>query len=305
MFLKYTQQATREIKCDNNSFISSFIKDKEDNFDEKTVSSFGEEWLKFNSFTADEIRVAGDQYFDIVSDSVLNRESIVLDLGCGTGRWTKYVAEKVKFVEAVDPSEAVFAANKLVGSIPNVRITQASVSNIPFEDNSFDFIVCLGVLHHIPDTQQALTDLCKKLKPNGHILLYLYYSLDNRGFMYKALFHSSTLLRKIISKLPKGLKKLSCDIIAVLVYIPFVLLTRLLQFMFGQKQWTKKIPLSYYADKSFNIIRNDALDRFGTPLEQRFSKTQINDMLRKAGVKEAVFSNGEPYWHVLGKKVDQ
>ncbi|MES2588765.1 MAG: class I SAM-dependent methyltransferase [Bacteroidota bacterium] len=303
MFLKYSQSQNKEIFVGQNKTIFSFTNENESNLDEKTVSSFGEEWLKFDSFTEQEIKVAGDQYFDIVEETILNNESTVLDLGCGTGRWTKYVANKVKIVEAVDPSEAVLAASKLIGDIPNVRITQASVSNIPFDDESFDFIICLGVLHHIPDTQQALSDLCKKLKKNGHILLYLYYSLDNRGTFYKFIFHSSTLIRKLVSKFPQGLKKFTCDVIAVLVYMPLVLLTRFLQVIFGQKKWINKIPLSYYKDKSFNIIRNDALDRFGTPLEQRFSKDEIKTLLRNAGVSETQFSDNEPYWHVLGKKV--
>ena len=68
------------------------------------------------------------------------------------------------------------------------------------------------------------------------------------------------------------------------------------------KSWIKKIPLSYYSDKSFNIIRNDALDRFGTPLEQRFSKIQIEQMMLKSGLTKIVFSDNEPYWHVLGTK---
>jgi 2-polyprenyl-3-methyl-5-hydroxy-6-metoxy-1,4-benzoquinol methylase len=302
MFLKYSQSQNKEIFIGQNKTILSFTTENESNLDETTVSSFGEEWLKFNSFTEKEIKIVGDQYFDIVDKSILTNESFVLDIGCGSGRWTKYVANKVKVVEAVDPSEAVITASKLIGDLPNVRITQASVSNIPFEDESFDFIICLGVLHHIPDTQQALIDLCKKLKPNGHILLYLYYSLDNRGTIYKFIFNTSTLFRKIISKLPHTFKKIICDIIAIIIYMPFVGIVRFLFLCFGYKNWIKKIPLSYYSDKSFNIIRNDALDRFGTPLEQRFSKDEIMVMLKKAGISNATFSNNEPYWHVLGKK---
>ena len=303
MFLKYNQEHTQKITPQSGKEIFSFMTANEINLDQETVSSFGEEWIKFDSFTDEEIKIAGDQYFDIVPAELLDGETSVLDLGCGTGRWTKYVAGKVKFVEAVDPSEAVYSAANLTRDLGNIRITQASVSNIPFDDESFDFIICLGVLHHIPDTQQALTDLCKKLKKNGHILLYLYYSLDNRGFAYKTLFHTSTLFRKLVSRMPKGLKKFTCDVIACTVYMPLVWLTRALRGIFGQKGWIRKIPLSYYADKSFNIIRNDALDRFGTPLEQRFSKKQITEMLQKAGVTQTEFSNNEPFWHVLGQKI--
>ena len=301
-FLKYNQLPIKQVRLYSERAIASFVTDSDSNFDDKTVESFGEEWLKFNSFTPEEISVAGSQYFDIVGDRLLNDHSLVLDLGCGSGRWTKFIANKVRLVEALDPSNAIFSAYKLNEEEKNVRITQASVSNIPFEDESFDFVVCLGVLHHIPDTQQALVDVVRKIKNGGSILLYLYYNLDNRGLFYKLIFRLSTVFRLIISKLPHQLKKLCCDGIAVVVYLPLVISTRLLYGVLGKKNWIKKIPLSYYSDKSFNIIRNDALDRFGTPLEQRFSKDEITKMMQNAGLKKIKFSNNEPYWHVLGTK---
>jgi len=301
-FTKYNQDAKGFISVSRNKKVASFISDKDVNLDKDTVDSFGEEWLKFNAFTDDEIHVAGSQYFDIVDDIMLDQNSVVLDLGCGSGRWTKFIAKKVKIVEAVDPSSAIFSAAKLNEDEQNVRITQASVSNIPFHDNTFDFVVCLGVLHHIPDTQQALVDLVKKIKDGGSILLYLYYSLDNRGAGYQLVFKISTIFRLIISKMPHFLKKLTCDAIAIFVYYPLVILTRFLYLFFGKKRWIQKIPLSYYSDKSFNIIRNDALDRFGTPLEQRFSKKEITEMMKTAGLTNLKFSENEPYWHMTGVK---
>ncbi|MBI2281345.1 MAG: class I SAM-dependent methyltransferase [Bacteroidetes bacterium] len=303
-FLEYNQIPIKEVKLYNEKTIASFITDSDSNFDEKTVKSFGEEWLKFNSFSPKEINVAGSQYFDIIDNKLLNATSVVLDLGCGSGRWTKFVASKVKLVEAIDPSTAIFSAASLNENETNVRITQASVSNIPFDDETFDFVICLGVLHHIPNTQQALIDVVKKIKKGGAILLYLYYNLDNRGILYKMIFRISTVFRLVISKLPHQLKKFCCDCIAVMVYLPLVIVTRGLYKIFGTKNWIKKIPLSYYADKSFNIIRNDALDRFGTPLEQRFSKIDIEKMMQSCGLSELKFSENAPYWHVVGKKIN-
>lgn len=301
-FLPYNQKENKTIKTNNDSFIASFISKLDDNIDENTVDSFGEEWTKFDSFTAEEIKNAGDQYFDIVSDDLLTKETTVLDMGCGSGRWTKYIAKKVKLVEAIDPSSAVYSASELNKDEKNVRVSLASVSNIPFDDHTFDFVICLGVLHHIPDTQKALSDVVKKISKGGHLLLYLYYSLDNRSKGYKTLFNISTIFRLLISKMPHVLKKITCDIIALLVYWPLVMTARVSYFVFGNKSWIKKIPLSYYSDKSFNIIRNDALDRFGTPLEQRFSKSEIGSMLKKAGITSMKFSENEPYWHVLAFK---
>lgn len=64
----------------------------------------------------------------------------------------------------------------------------------------------------------------------------------------------------------------------------------------------KKIPLYGYIDQSFYIMRNDALDKFGTKLEQRFSKKEIELMMKEVGLTNIVFSDGIPYWHAIGRK---
>jgi len=297
--IPYNQKPVNTLETEG-SVIPVFQID-EGNIDEKTVESFGEEWTKFSRFDDEEIRIAGDQYFDIIPEAYL-KDKTVLDVGCGTGRWMRYVADKAKFVDGIDPSVAVLAAAKLLKDKNNIRISKAGVDNIPFADESFDFVFSLGVLHHIPDTAKAMKDSVKKLKKGGYFLVYLYYSLDNRGMLFKLLFFLSNVLRSFISKLPSGFKKFICDIIAIVAYMPFVLLTKLMKAI-GLKKIVKYIPLSYYADKSFNIIKNDALDRFGTPLEQRFSKGEIREMMEKAGLSDIVFSEGEPYWHAVGQKL--
>jgi len=273
-----------------------------DNIDLETVESFGEEWSTFHTFNEAEIFNAGDNYFDLVSPDILNKSANVLDVGCGTGRWSYYVADKVDFVECIDPSKSVLAAAKLLKNKSNTRITQASVDNIPFADNSFDFVFSLGVLHHVPDTKEAIKKCMQKVKHSGHILLYLYYSLENRGIAFKILFYLSNSIRWVVSKFPSKLKIGICNLLAVLFYLPFVAFAKMLLFVGVSERIVCKIPLSWYVDKSFHIIRNDSLDRFGTPLEQRFSKQQITDMLEYAGCKNIVFADNAPYWRVFAQK---
>lgn len=301
--LSYNQDPVSEVSLPNKKKIFSFIKGNESNVDIKTINSFGDEWTKFHSFNEAEIKVAGDQYFDIVSDSMLNKDTVVLDLGCGTGRWTKYIADKAKFIECIDPSNAVYSAAVLLEGKDNTRITQASSDNIPFSDNSFDFIMSLGVLHHIPDTELALKQAVQKLKINGYFLLYLYYAFDNRSVFYKFLFHCTSIFRFIICRLPSTYKKFICDLIAIVIYIPIISISKLLLWLFPNNSFYLKLPLSYYIDKSFNIIKNDALDRFGTPLEQRFTKIQIQKMMQNTGLSIIQFSNNMPCWHVVGQKI--
>lgn len=297
----YNQDYIKTIKI-NNVEVFDFV-NLNGNLDEETVNSFGDEWQKFNHFTDEEIEKIGDEYFDIVPESILNSNTIVLDVGCGTGRWSKYLANKVKFIEAIDPSEAIISACQVLKQDKNVRVTKAATDNIPFNDQSFDFAISLGVLHHIPDTKKALHDMVQKVKIHGHVLIYIYYSLDNRGFLFKLLFFLSNIIRFFISKLPKSIKQVVCELIAIFIYYPFIFIGSLIKSLFPGSNLWKKVPLSYYIGKSYNVVRNDTLDRFGTPLEQRFSKNEIYQMMIDAGLSDITFSQQTPYWHAFGTRI--
>lgn len=269
------------------------------NIDPRVVDEFGNEWLKFSDQS--DVNKVGEEYFDILNEKIINNKTYALDIGCGTGRWTKYLAPKVGFIEAVDPSNAIFAADQLLGDIKNVRLSQASIETLPFKDETFDFVMSIGVLHHIPDTGKALNDCVKKVKKGGHFYVYLYYNLDRRGVVYKTIFRISDVIRKAVSRLPVKLKHFVCDVLAVIFYLPFVFLGRFLTFL-GYKQLARRMPLHSYQNRSFFIIRNDALDRFGTRLEQRFSAKEIREMMEDAGLTNIVVSPGSPYYHAVGKK---
>jgi SAM-dependent methyltransferase len=137
MIQEYISEPLQVIKTDNRT-ISIFSTDGE-NIDAEVVETFGEEWLKFKDYSDEEIRSLAVQYFDILNEDIINKNSYVLDIGCGTGRWTKYLSERIGYVEAIDPSNAVFAADQLLKDTKNVRISKASVENIPFKDETFDF----------------------------------------------------------------------------------------------------------------------------------------------------------------------
>jgi hypothetical protein len=65
------------------------------NIDPVVVHAFGEEWLKFNDFSDKVIEEGADEYFDILNDKIINKNTYALDVGCGTGRWTKFLTGKV------------------------------------------------------------------------------------------------------------------------------------------------------------------------------------------------------------------
>ena len=102
-------------------------------------------------------------------------------------------------------------------------------------------------------------------------------------------------MRRVISASPQPVRRLSATIIAALVYWPFARISKLLS-RFGRN--TSNLPLHHYADMPFVMLANDALDRFGTSLEQRFSRDEITEMLRAADfdLTTLKFSDIEPFW---------
>jgi hypothetical protein len=107
------------------------------------------------------------------------------------------------------------------------------------------------------------------------------------------------MIRKIICRLPLTIKKLVCSIIAIIIYFPLAKFAIILEKLSIN---IDNIPLSYYKNKSFYIMKNDALDRFGTKLEQRFSRKQIKNMLQNAGFEKIRFSNDTPFWTCISYK---
>jgi len=154
------------------------------------------------------------------------------------------------------------------------------------------------VLHHIPDTRRALADCVRKLKPGGWFLVYLYYDLDGRPAWYRALWSASDVGRRAVSRLPFPLRKAVTTMIAAGVYWP---LARFAGFAERMGADVSNLPLSAYRQTSFYSMRTDALDRFGTRLEQRFSREQIERMMADTGLIHIRFSESEPYWVACGR----
>lgn len=272
------------------------------NLDPKTVSSFGDEWSRYDQSELDqgEHTKIFDDYFDIFPWHVLPENATGVDLGCGSGRWAKLVAPRVHQLNCVDASpEALAVARKNLGTAENVTFHNASLDQAPLAPESQDFGYSLGVLHHIPDTQAALISCVKLLKPEAPLLLYLYYRFDNRPAWFRLIWQVSNLARTIICRMPRTLKFLTTDLIALFAYLPLARMARLLE---KAGIGPSRLPLSFYRDKSFYTMRTDSRDRFGTPLEQRFTRSEITEMMTSAGLGRITFSDREPFWCVVGTK---
>tara|TARA_B100000886_G_scaffold303860_1_gene234742 strand:+ start:16159 stop:16626 length:468 start_codon:yes stop_codon:yes gene_type:complete len=154
-------------------------------------------------------------------------------------------------------------------------------------------------LHHIPDTESALKKLVSKLKKGSPLLIYLYYRFDNKPFWFFLIWKLTDFIRKIICILPYKNKLIITKIIALTIYLPMARFAFLLE-KFGIE--TSNLPLSIYRNQSIYSMKTDALDRFGTKLEKRFTKNEIKSLMSSGGLENIKFSNSEPFWIAIGYK---
>jgi ubiquinone/menaquinone biosynthesis C-methylase UbiE len=271
------------------------------NLHTETVSGFGDEWERFDqsALSQEERLTIFNQYFAIFPWDKLPDQAVGFDLGCGSGRWAKEVAPRIGKLHCIEPSSALEVAKRNLNNFNNCEFHAASVDAIPLSDNSMDFGYSLGVLHHVPDTAAGIKACVNKLKLGAPFLVYLYYAFDNKPLWFKAIWYCSDLVRKVVSKLPHALRYVASQILATVVYWPLARFSYLLEKLGAN---VANIPLSSYRQQSFYTMRTDALDRFGTQLEQRFTRKQIQAMMEQAGLERVVFSDAVPYWCAVGYK---
>lgn len=272
-----------------------------ENVDTKVVAGFGDEWSRFDqsALSKDELGKMFDNYFNIFPWEKIERDAEGFDLGCGSGRWAKVVAPRVGKFHLIDASDdALEVAKRNLRNADNCEFHLASVEEMPLANESCDFGYSLGVLHHVPDTEAGLQTCVSKLKRGAPFLLYLYYRFDNRPRWFRTIWKASDVIRRFVSKMPHSLRFGISQIFAATVYFPlarFALILEKLGFN------VENFPLSQYRHNSFYTMRTDALDRFGTRLERRFTKQEMHEMMERTGLENITFSETS-FWTAVGYK---
>lgn len=272
-----------------------------ENIDKQVVAGFGDEWSRFDQseLSEDELEQMFDNYFNIFPWEKLSADAVGFDLGCGSGRWAKMVAPRVGTLHLIDASaDALAVAKRNLQNADNCHFHNASVEEIPLENKSCDFGYSLGVLHHIPDTQAGLQACIDKLKKGAPFLLYLYYRFDNRPVWFRMIWKASDVVRQFVSKMPHSLRFGLSQMLAAGVYFPLARTAKVLEK--GGVN-VESFPLAQYRNNSFYVMRTDALDRFGTRLERRFTKIEMRQMMEEVGLENIIFSNNS-FWTAVGFK---
>lgn len=185
----------RKFKIAN--FIPRFVRDDE------YVKSFSFEWqvhdkTQVDSFSGSDISLSQFQNRIDFPLSQL-KGKLVLDAGCGTGRFTEVALKNGATVIGADLSYSVDIASRNIDKHPSAHFIQADLFNLPFPKGKFDFIFSFGVLHHTPDAKKAFLNLAELVKPEGKMSIFVYSSY-NKGIVY-----TSGFWRFFTTRIPKKL----------------------------------------------------------------------------------------------------
>lgn len=185
----------------------------------ETAESFGLEWTTHGDLCrlyASEADLWREfETFRIPPD--LLRDRRVLDAGCGMGRWSFAAAKSgARHVVAFDLHDGVYAAKRVTQGVGRVSVLKANLFALPFQAESFDSILSIGVLHHTGDTYGAILALLPLLKPGGWLFLQLYAT---RG---ETKDRRMAALLRMTSRMPKRLLYTLCLVLVAARYVPLL-----------------------------------------------------------------------------------
>lgn len=165
-----------------------------------TQSLFGKLWLeRYRNKKLNSSSVLKDllKRSKIQIDNIKNKN--VLDLGCGSGRFTIALAKLgTKSCTGIDLGIEGLNIGKSLSKqmkLKNIKFKKGNVLNLPFKDKTFDFIFCKGVLHHTGNTYKGLEELLRVLKPKSKAFIYLY----GKGGIF---WNTRKLMRSVMRKIP-------------------------------------------------------------------------------------------------------
>jgi SAM-dependent methyltransferase len=263
----------------SQGYLDVSVEQSTDTTTEQTFASFGYEWTTF-----DEVRDEDSEYADVYFrdlDLAGLAGKVGMDAGCGKGRYTRFLAPHLDALVALDGSAAVEAAVRNLAEFPNVMVVKSDLRTAPFAPESFDFISCLGVLHHFDDPHAAFQKLVRYLAPGGVMLAYIYSRPASFGVRQAALA-ASAASRRLTLRIPhRPLKSLS-TVVAAGLYAGVVRPGR-----FGAERGHPRLaglPMSAYRDKPFRSLVLDTFDRLSAPVEHRYVWSELEWWFTEAGM---------------------
>ena len=248
--------------------------------------SFGLQWNKFEKTQLDSYQMQGRSEQRLLEETGWEPESIknklILDAGCGAGRFSEIVLKFGGRVVSIDASSAVFSARRNL-AFANSLVIQSDLVCTPLKDASFELIFCIGVLQHTELPKDIVRELLRLLAPNGEIVFTFY---ENKG--WRTRLYSKYLVRPLTRRVaPDRLLRL----VEKTSLIWFPVTHKLFSLPLGiGRLFSYLIPIANYVGNTYwskSHAREEAIldtfDMLSPRFDRPIKKSQLRDWVRDSG----------------------
>lgn len=167
--------------------------------------SFGFQWNKFRQTQLDSYtntKITHDRLERCLQGQMKDLSGkLILEAGSGAGRFTEVLLECGSLIHSFDLSNAIDANYYNNGKSKKLILAQADICNIPFEKNTYDYVICLGVLQHTPSPEESIYCLYQMVKPGGALIID-HYLFKLRNVLPPPIGSANIIYRQIILMLP-------------------------------------------------------------------------------------------------------
>lgn len=182
---------------------------------ENYASGFGLQWNEFRTTQLDSytgVPISKNRLERILGGSIdIVAGKKVLEAGCGAGRFSELLLESGAHLCAVDISTAVEANIKNCHTFNNYFVSQADIMQLPFREEQFDIVICIGVIQHTPNPEKTIEKLCNQVKPGGLLFIDHY----THGY---PLSLSRRIIRAMLIKMPSKVALVICKVITATLW---------------------------------------------------------------------------------------
>ena len=268
--------------------VPMMVPDAKEDESSLTAERFGYEWKKFDENYEEYEEQFLDWIYPVERDFF--KDKVVLDAGCGKGKHS-VIAESfgAKAVAAVDYGRgSIESARRYIKEHAkhpeNIALIRADIRRLPFKPESFDYVYCIGVLHHLPSPKEGFLKLVSLVKLGGSMSVWGYGYEGNALVRYTV----EPLRRYITSRMPEGALLAVAWFITVPAYIGAKFVYRPISAV--APKLYGKLPMAAYIkmwfDFPFKEIWNIVYDQLVTPITHYISRDDITDWLNEAGISK-------------------
>lgn len=257
----------------------------------RTKATYGLQWNRFRILRPEEDRATFFNRTGLAPDDLAG--AVVLDAGCGMGRYLRVAAEAGANVIGLDLSESTRAARELTADLADrVLVLRGDLLRPPMAEGTFDQIYSIGVLDHTPDPRRAFLALARLLKPGGRIAIWVYRK--ERPLLERIIDTHRAVSTRLPLGVVLGLSRLMAPVGGLkrrLMASRNRLVARL-----GVALNLATIGVSMHPDPEVRVC--DTLDWYAPQYMSRHTSDEVAAWFAEAGLVDvADLSQGQVYYH--------